>query len=336
MNVCRFILASLVICSMQAEDPTANPIAIVNGHAITARELQQAGGMSLSRLEDQLYAVKQQKLQELIAEQLLAEEARRRNISVDSLAQVEINAKVGAIPEEEIHKIYEANKNQLQKPEAEVRDQVEAYLRGQKLAGRRQEYLSVLQSQAKVTTYLERPAPFRAEVSTDGPVRGPAEALVTIVEFEDFQCPYCKRVQSTLDQVLARYNGKVKLVHRDFPLVSLHPKSHDAHEAARCAGEQGKFWEFRNLVYTGVGQALPEQFNDYAERLKLDSAAFRTCVAGGKYKAAVRKDEEEGARLGVEGTPAFFVNGRAFSGAQPEANFAQIIDEELSKREHDK
>jgi protein-disulfide isomerase len=175
--------------------------------------------------------------------------------------------------------------------------------------------------------------PFRVEVSTDGPVRGPAEAPVTIVEFEDFQCPYCRRVQSTLDQVLVRYNGKVKLVHRDFPLASLHPKSHDAHEAARCAGEQGKFWEFRDLLYTGVGQAISEQINDYAERLKLDSDAFKTCVAGGKYKAAVRKDEEEGARLGVEGTPAFFINGRAFSGAQPEANFAQIIDEELSERE---
>jgi protein-disulfide isomerase len=155
---------------------------------------------------------------------------------------------------------------------------------------------------------------------------------VTIVEFEDFQCPFCKKAQAVMDQVLVHYKDRVKLVHRDFPLDSLHPASRNAHEAARCAGLQGKFWEYRSLLYAGGAAANEEQLEKYAAGAKLDVVAFSNCMASGQFKAAVQKDEEEGARLGVEGTPAFFVNGRLLSGAQPESAFVQVIEEELTRR----
>ena len=328
------LVAPLALCSISGEnmvDSTA--VAEIDGHVISSRELGQAGGVALGRLEDQVYAMKHQKLEELIANRLLAREAAKRSISIEALIEKEVTSKIGAITAEEVHNVYELNKNQLQKPEAEVRVQIENFLRNQKAATRRQEYVKSLQSQAKVITYLEPPVPFRAELSGDGLARGAAEAPVTIVEFEDFQCPFCKRVQATLDQVLLRYKDKVKFVHRDFPLQSIHPLSSTIHEAARCAEEQNKFWEFRDLLYASVPAASgQDQLNNYAAQLKLDVPAFQRCAESGKFKAAVQKDEEEGTRLGVEGTPAFFINGRLLSGAQPESAFVQVIDEELNKR----
>jgi len=283
-------------------------------------------------LEDQAYRLKQQKLEQMIGDRLLAREASRRKISVESLIQAEITPQAAAVTAEEIHNVYELNKNQLQKPEPDVTDQIRTYLRDQKIAVRRAEFVKSLQAQAKVSIYLDAPAPFRSDVGAEGPSRGAADAPVTIVEFEDFQCPFCKKAQGTLEQVLLRYKDKVRVVHRDFPLQPLHPASQKAHEAARCAEEQGKFWEYRELLYKNTPAAGPEQLNDYASKVGVDVAVFKQCLDSGKFKMLVQKDETEGDRLGVIGTPAFFINGRLLSGAQPENEFARVIDEELNKR----
>ncbi len=322
----------LLLCPMLGQNATeSQTVAEIDGETITARELQQAGGASLAKLEEQAYSLKQQKLQEIIANRLLAREAHRRNISVESLVDVEITSKVGAITPEEIHNFYEANKSQLQKPEPKLQDPIRAYLRNQKLTARRQEYVKSLRSRVKVITYSEPPTPFRAEVNAGGPSRGVNGAPVTIVEFEDFQCPFCKKAQATLEQILTRYKDKVKLVHRDFPLQALHPAAWEAHEAARCAEEQGKFWEYRNLLYANAPAASPEQLNNYAGQVGIDVPVFKHCLESGKFKGAVQKEKDEGERLGVTGTPAFFINGRLLSGAQPESEFVEIIDQELAQ-----
>ncbi len=306
-------------------------VAEINGDTISLQDLKQASGEQLAMLEDQAYRLKQQKLEQMIGDRLLAREASRRKISVESLIQAEITSQA-AVTAEEIHNVYELNKNQLQKPEPDVTDQIRTYLRDQKIAVRRGEFVKSLQAQAKVSIYLDPPAPFRSDVGAEGPSRGAADAPVTIVEFEDFQCPFCKKAQGTLEQVLLRYKDKVRVVHRDFPLQPLHPASQKAHEAARCAEEQGKFWEYRELLYKNTPAAGPEQLNDYASKVGVDVAVFKQCLDSGKFKMLVQKDETEGDRLGVTGTPAFFINGRLLSGAQPENEFARVIDEELNKR----
>ncbi len=144
-------------------------------------------------------------------------------------------------------------------------------------------------------------------------------------------CPFCKRVQGTLGELLARYGDKVKLVHRDFPIDSLHPQARRLHEAARCANEQGKFWPFHDLLYAR-SPAKPEQLQASAQEVGLNLPAFEQCVANGKYRAAVQRDVDEGIRLGITGTPSFFINGRQLTGAQPLENFAHAIDEELARR----
>jgi protein-disulfide isomerase len=324
-----FLLTSLLFGQNQSQITT---VAEVNGERISLQDLEQASGEPLAQLQDQAYRLKRQKLDQMIGDRLLAREASRRKIPVESLVEVEVNAKAAAVTPEEIHRVYELNQSQLRKPETEVADQIRDLLRDQKIATRRAEFVKSLQSQTKVSIYLEPPAPFRSVVGGDGPSRGPVEAQITIVEFEDFQCPFCKKAQATLDQVLLRYKDKVRVVHRDFPLQPLHPASQKAHEAARCAEEQGKFWEYRELLYKDAPAAGPEQLNAYASKTGVDVAAFKQCLDSGKFKMVVQKDEAEGDRLGVQGTPAFFINGRLLSGAQPEDEFARVIDEELNKR----
>jgi protein-disulfide isomerase len=336
MNRQPFLLSltlPLLLCAMHAQKPAdADTVAEIDGERITLQDLKNAAGERLARLEEQAYLLKQQQLEQMVQERLLTREARRRNMSLEALVDAEITSQAAEVTPQEIHSVYESNKNQLQKPESEVEGQIRTLLRERKVAVRRQEFAKALQSKTNVAVYLAPPPPFRAEVGMEGPARGPAGAPVTIVEFEDFQCPFCKQAQATLDLVLATYRDKVRMVHRDFPLQPLHPASWKSHEAARCAEEQGKFWQYRDLLYRNKPAAGLEVLSNYASQLGLNVADFSKCLDSGKFKAAVQKDEDEGERLGVQGTPAFFINGRLFSGAQPASAFARIIDEELSKR----
>jgi len=324
----------VAVSSVLAQEPR-EIVAEVDGEKISAQDLRDAAGVSLAKLEDETYRLKQQKLQSLIEERLLAHEARRRKISVESLVQTEITAKTAKVTHEEVLSAYEMYKSRLQKPESEVEPQLLAMLHERKVAARRQEFLSSLRAAADVSVNLMPPASFRASVGLDGPTRGAGNAPVTIVEFEDFQCPFCKRVEDTMEQVLARYKDRVRMVHRDLPLRTLHPAAWKAHEAGRCAEDQGKFWEYRALLYKNAPAATPEKLNNYASQAGLNVADFTKCLDSGKFNAIVQKDEDEANRLGIQGTPFFFINGRLLSGAQPESEFVRIIEDELNKPRSD-
>jgi protein-disulfide isomerase len=322
----------LLLLSTIVAQNAAQTVAEVDGDRISLQDLREASRAPLARLEDQTYRLKQQKLRELIEDRLLAHEAHRRNISLESLINAEITSKAAEVTPQEIDTVYELYKNRLHKPESEVEGQLRSLLHERNVKARRHEFANTLQANAKVTVYLDPPPPFRVAVGMDGPSRGAAGALVTIVEFEDYQCPFCKNAHDILERVLLRYKDKVRVVHRDFPLQSLHPAAWKAHEAGRCAEEQGKFWEYRDLLYKNAPAANPEQLTSYASQLGLDSSDFKKCLDTGKFKAVVQKDEDQANRLGIQGTPAFFINGQLLSGAQPESEFARIIDEELNKR----
>jgi protein-disulfide isomerase len=329
------ILSLLLALSSPAGAGTpakSEPLAEMNGEAITAAEVEQAIGAPLRNLEEQIYNLKRQKLEALIADRLLTREAAKRGLTVQALVDAEVTAKVGLVTEQEIETFYQANKAQLKGEEATVREQIRAHLQNQKLAAQRAAYVQSLRSQAKIVVHLQAPPVFRAEVSADGaPFKGPATAPVTLVEFTDFHCPFCKQVQPTLDQLLAKYTGKVKLVYRDFPIDQLHPQARRAHEAARCANDQGKFWPYHDRLYANAPKGSPEDLKAYAQEVGLDLPAFEQCFSSRKYQAAVQQDEDAGIRAGVTGTPAFFVNGRLLSGAQPLESFARLIDEELAR-----
>jgi protein-disulfide isomerase len=248
------------------------------------------------------------------------------------LLDAEVTGKVEPVREPEIETFYQANKAQLKGDEATVREQIRAHIQKQKLATQRGAFVQSLRSQANVVVHLKAPAVFRAEVGVDGaPFKGSATAPVTIVEFTDFHCPYCKRVLPTLGQLESQYGGKVKLVFRDYPIDNLHPTVRKAHEAARCAHDQGKFWAYHDAVFANAPKASPEQLKTYAQEVGLDVPAFEQCLSSGAYQAVVQRDVEEGTRVGVTGTPAFFINGRLVSGAQPLEGFVRVIEDELAR-----
>jgi len=171
------------------------------------------------------------------------------------------------------------------------------------------------------------------DMTDDDPAKGNDNAPVTIVEFSDFQCPFCAKFYTqTLPQIEEEYikTGKARLVYRDFPLDS-HKNSQKAAEASECADDQGKFWEMHNIMFDNQDSIGVSSLKKYAENIGLDTAKFNECLDSGKYQAEVQKDLADGQKYGVTGTPAFFINGRLVSGAQPFDVFKGIIDEELSR-----
>jgi protein-disulfide isomerase len=208
----------------------------------------------------------------------------------------------------------------------------------QKLAGKqsplpqsRQEYLKTLRENSTASASLPR--------SKLGPsfdparLRGSPQAPVIIVEFSDFQCPFCRKIQPTLKNLLAKYAGQVSLAYRDFPLRGLHGQAELGAESSRCAGEQGKFWEYHDLLFENPNKLSPNGVRELASSLKLDEKQFDSCVSSGRYRASVEQDLQDGIRAGVYGTPGIFVNGTFLSGAQAEAVFERIIAAELARSE---
>ncbi len=181
----------------------------------------------------------------------------------------------------------------------------------------------------------------RVEVGLDNdPVLGESGALVTIVEFSDFQCPFCRSFwRDTLPQIKKNFidSGKVKFVYRDFPLP-IHPSAPKSAEAAECAREQGQYWEMHDKIFSeqdllgqGTVQYDVNDLKNWAREIGLNTKDFNSCLDSGKYQAEVEKDLADGQRAGVSGTPTIFINGRRVVGAQPYTAFAQVIEEELGK-----
>lgn len=328
-----WILLLLLGYGFPAAAQTAGaPLALVDGVAITSEEVEKSLAGQLSKLEEQIYNLKRQRIDALISEKLLEKEAAKRKLSVPALIDAEVTSKVGLVTEQEIEKFYQDNKGQIKGEQTEVREQIRAYLQNQKLQTRREAFVESLRSQAKVVINLKPPPVLRVDVKVDGaPVKGNASAPVTIVEFSDFHCPFCRRVVSTLGQVESKYGEKVRLVFRDFPIESLHPGASKAHEAARCANEQGKFWAYHDKLFASPPNSRPEFLKGVANEVGLDATAFEACLGSGKYQAEIKKDIEEGSRVGVNGTPAFFINGRLLTGAQPLEAFTRLIDDELAR-----
>ena len=329
------ILAAALTTSAAAQtgQSAGGALASVNGKTISSAEVEKTIAADLAKLEGQIYELKKSTLDTLIDEQLLAQEASRRGITTAALLEAEVTSKSSTATDEDVAVYYGANQAKLQKDLNAWRDQIRKFLNMQKAAERRTAFLQQLRSQHKVEVFLKAPPVFRAEIVTAGAyAKGPANAPIQIVEFSDFHCPFCKRVEPTIAQVLKKYDGKIRFVYKDFPLDSLHPQARAAAEAARCAGEQGKYWEFHDKVYAGEPDASAPTMQAYAKEVGLDAAAFETCRSSRKYQAQVQTDAAEGTKLGVNGTPGFFINGRFLSGAQPLEAFSNIIDEELRAR----
>jgi protein-disulfide isomerase len=192
----------------------------------------------------------------------------------------------------------------------------------------RQEYINSLRQKAEIALLLARP---KIDVAVDPfRLRGNPKAPVTIVEFSDFQCPYCRAAQPTIKKVLDTYKDKVRLGYRDFPLKQIHAQAEQAAGASRCAAEQSRFWEYHDLLYANQAKLDQAGLTEYARTAGLDVDRFSTCLVLGKFKVPIESDIQAGIKAGVSGTPAFYINGIFLSGTQPVSAFEKVIDAELA------
>ncbi len=328
-------VANGTVPAREAGAATASPagagdsvVAEVGGAPILASELDAKTSSRLARLRQEEYEIRRQALDELIAERLLSAEAARRGISRDELQRVEVEARTKPAADSEVETLYEQNKVRFAGELKEVAlARIREILAQRAGAERQQSYLQELRAKARVVVRLEAPRT-RVVLPADAPTTGPASAAVTIVEFTDYQCPFCHRAQAVLDQLLTRYKGRVRLVHLAFPLEG-HPGAVPAAKAARCAAEQGKFREYHHGLMTAPGLLDDADLKARAAKVGLKAAEFGSCLASDRHEAAIRASFEQGAALGVSGTPAYFINGRMLSGARPYEDFAQVIDAEL-------
>jgi len=308
-------------------DPALAVAADVNGEPVTVAELDEWIREDLFQAQaadpSQLYELRDAAIQRMFESRVLEIEARRRGVDVDTLIEQETE-KLGAVTDTEVSTWYEENQERLGDTEFEgIAPQIRSFLSQR----RAEDVRASLLEGAELVVHIEPP---RIQVSAVGPSKGPADARVTIVEFSDFQCPYCARVVATLGQVMARYPEDVRVVYRNFPLGN-HSRAGPAAEAALCAEEQGKFWVFHDKLFANPRALSDDQLTAYAEELELDVPAFEQCYSEHRYSEQVANDMRDGRAAGVTGTPAFFINGVSLSGARPATDFYRTIDIELER-----
>jgi protein-disulfide isomerase len=309
----------------------SRPAATVGGKVITMEELDRAAANQLAKFRQQEYDVRAGVLNGLIQQQLITAEAAARKVTEADLMKAEVDDKAGSPTPDEVSQFYEKNKARMGgKTFDEIKPDIENALKGQKANERRGQFLTELTAKNNVKVLLEPP---RATVTIrpGAPAMGPADAPVTIVEWSDYQCPFCKRAFPTVEQVLAEYKDKVRYIHLDYPLP-FHQMAMPASQAVHCAGDQGKFWEYSNNLYAVAGDLGAADLTKRAADLGLDGAAFEACTTSKKHEALIKSNFDDGAALGVTGTPAFFINGRMLVGAQPIEQFREVINDELSRK----
>jgi len=303
---------------------------VVQGKEISFADLEVEAAPQLIRLKTQAHDIRKQTLDRLIETQLLDAEAAKRGITTDALIKAEVSDKLPEITEAEAKAYFDKNPPRGGVEFEKIKPRVISYLQRKGEQDRRTEFISTLRAAAGVQVMLKAMR-FEVGYDDDDPIYGSKDAPVTIIEFSDFQCPYCSRVNPTVERVKQEYGDKIALVFRDFPLP-MHKEAPKAHEAASCANEQGKFWEYHDMLFENQRALALADLKSYAGNLSLDQAKFDECLDSNKYTAEVEDDKKAGAAVGVAGTPAFFINGQFLNGARPFESFKELIDDELKAK----
>ena len=338
-----FAIASLIAfaaCSTAAQpirQQTADDaVATVGGARITLGEVDAraltvpAANFGNLPLAQALYEARRAVLDEMIGNRLIDADAKVRGVDRDALVQQEITAKVTQPTDLDVADWYKANQARVQGATIEqVAAPIRSLLVQERTAAARRAYVDRLRASTAVAISLDPP---RVAVSDGGrPSKGPTKAPVQIIEFSDFECPFCFRVNPTVAQVLSTYGDRIRLVYRHLPLPN-HPNARPAAEAAACANEQGKFWEYHDRLFADQSKLAAADLKKHAADLGLDAGKFNACVETRRFQKDVDADMDAAQLLGVSGTPHFFINGRPLSGAQPLESFKEIIDQELARK----
>jgi protein-disulfide isomerase len=326
------ILPSTFAVAQERTPQASQPLAFINGQPIYGNELPSDTQGQLLKMEQQIYAVRLRGLHTVLGQKLIEAEAKKKGVSQQDLFQSEVLAKVPDPSDDEVKAYYQAHQSQLNQPFEAVKDKIRQNIKDLAIQKRRVIYIQSLMQESvnngELVVMLSPPT----FVPTADPsrLRGDPKAPITIVEFSDFSCPFCRQAEHTINELLAKYPGKVKVSYRDFPLTQLHPQAQLAAEASRCAGDQGKYWEYHDLLFSNPEKQTHDSLMEDARTLKLDEKQFDTCLSSEHFRPQIDQDMQLGARGGVVATPGFFVNGTFLSGAQPASAFEKIIDADLA------
>jgi protein-disulfide isomerase len=330
-----FALSVLPACAQQkanaagASGSGSNQVlAVVNGKPVTEADVRQANADQFKGMDREyqqnLHQLIENSLEQVVQDRLLDAEAASRHITKDQLLT---EIKPAAVTDADVNAFYEQNKAQIPAPKEQVADKIKTYLEQQGQQTARSNYFKTLQAKYKVDYKME---PIRIQVAATGPAKGPANAPVTIVEFSDFQCPFCSRLIPSIQEVEKKYGDKVRLVFRQYPLP-MHPNAQKAAEASLCANDQGKFWQLHDAMFSNQNALGVDQLKAKAAELGLNADKFNKCLDSGEKVAIVQADQKDGQEAGVSGTPAMFINGRFINGAVPVDKITTVIDDELRR-----
>ena len=314
------VLSAGVSLYAQETADSKQVIAEVGGQTLTFEDLQQQQGGKLLQARYQYYMNQRKVLDQLIDDKLIEIEAKNRQLSADQLLNTVVYKDLKDPTEDQLQVYYEGM--EATEPYESVRDRVLEHIRGLRKEKARAAYVKQLRSSASVQVLL---APPFADVNLqDAYVHGTKNPPVTLVEFADYECPYCQKITPELQKLEKEYGDQLAVVYKDFPLP-MHRTSQKAAEAARCAGQQGKFWEYHDVLFYSKQLQVADLKAD-ARVLKLDGDRFDKCLDDGAETAPVKKSLEEAQKLGLTGTPSFFVNGHFFSGAADYAVLKEMVD----------
>lgn len=320
-------IASLTVGARAQSDEKV--VALVDGRRITQKEVDDSIASQLLPLQQQLQALRRKALDNLILRAILEGEAKKRGVSVEELRR-QLTAGRVEVPASQVEQLYLENAATFaaMSPD-EAKERLRLDLESQARMRNYREALARLKAASAVELLPEGSESLSVGGLDGAPARGPAGASVIIVEFADFQCPYCKTSQATVRRVLQEYGSKVRLVFKHLPLTDVHPQALPAARAAFCAGEQGSFWQYHDALFAAE-ELSPEAFDKLAARLGLSLPEFTSCLDSESSRAAVIGDVREARRVGIDGVPAFVVNGKLVRGAVSFEEFKAIIERELS------
>ncbi len=325
-----FFVGSLLCSVTQAKSDQA--AAIINGEVISFDSIESDSKLEVYEAKLKLYQIREAGLKSVLVEKLIALDPRSKGLSDnDFLAQFVI--KPPTISDNEIDDFIKRRRipqNQVSDP---LKEQVRQYLMQGEVSKQIDRWVEKESKKHQVVINLVKPEEPRFDIDIKGaPYRGNKDAKVTIVEFSDFQCPFCSKVNDTLYEISQMYGDKIKVVYKHFPLDSIHPVAQSAARATVCAQQQGmdKFWALHNKLFENYRSLSAGRVKDFAKEIGVNTDKFNQCLTDPEVAERVQSDMSQGLALGVESTPAFFINGRFIKGALPLEQFKKVIDEELA------
>ena len=348
MRVVKPLLVLLSVAAFACGKSKSNEtLAKFGNEAITTEQVNKEAAKRLEEVEERyrsartdyetgLYQVKLGAIEKLVNDKIFTEMGKEKGITADQAREQKYQEFINQqpMPSEEEQLAYYSQKQREQQngqqlePFEQIQPKIIQNIRAEKAAPSAQAWYEGYKKEKGFKLLL---APFRREVDAKGPSKGNEKAPITIVEFSDFQCPYCSRAEPTVAKVLADYGDKVRLVFRDFPL-DFHQQAQKASEAAHCADDQGKYWDMHGKLFAEQDRLDVESLKKHASELGLDRAKFDECLDKGAKEQVVKDNFQAGRVAGVNSTPAFFINGRPLAGAVPFDEFKKIIDDELARK----